>query len=68
MNELVILERRRNRIIKIEDGVAHIDVSTRQYANMITQIDEDDIPLILDGPVERLKRVKPVATQLTALL
>ena len=49
MNELVILERRRNRIIKIEDGVAHIDVSTRQYANMITQIDEDDIPLILDG-------------------
>lgn len=38
-----------NTIIKIEDGVVWMDVSTKKFAGMVALFDEADLPLVLDG-------------------
>lgn len=38
-----------NTIVKIENGVAWIDVSTNKFPNHIAKIDEIDLPNVIDG-------------------
>lgn len=38
-----------NKILKIENGVVWMDVSTRKFPDKVTQFDEADLSLVLDG-------------------
>lgn len=41
--------KRQNKILRIEDGVAWIDVSTNMHPLAVTQVREFDLPLVFDG-------------------
>lgn len=41
--------RESNAVLKIENGVAYVDVSTPKYKNKVALIDSDDLPVMLDG-------------------
>lgn len=35
--------------VRIEDGIAYVDVSTKSFPGCIAKIDAEDLPLVLDG-------------------
>lgn len=35
--------------VRIEDGIAYVDVSTKTFPDCVAKIDTEDLPLILDG-------------------
>lgn len=41
--------KRTNAIIKVEGGVAHIDVSTPKHPKAVLRVDESDLPVVFDG-------------------